>query len=210
MTIFRLNSSCRRIGHINCHDMKTIIGEPTLVDADFVYAAQRGGELTKSAISVIMGSSEWKSIEESDSFKSEAIVPTITTTVRRRSMGEVRVLPWRNAAVSGESPYYQFFLTISNTRAGIQDIHVIDDQIVFIPKLTESAYDALQNTMNERWVSQPPRATTHSQGEILLFDENTIHRPMAITDYGWLYTFTLTYSTRKPIPQCDVPTESTD
>lgn len=210
MTTFRLNSRCRRIGHVSCYDTKTIMGEVTLVDSDFIYAAQRGGPLTKSALSIIMESDEWKNIEESRPFKDGEIVPTITTIIRRVGMGDTRTLPWRNAAVSGESPYYQFFLTISNARSGVQDIHVVDDQIVFTPKADVSACDALQDTMNASWVSQPPRATTHSQGEILFFDENTIHRPMATTDYGWMYSFTLTYSTRKPIPQCDVPTESTD
>lgn len=182
--------------------------EPVLVDADFVYAAQRGGSITKSILAVIMESDEWKEIESSEAFINGELSPKVNTSAKWVNRAETICDRWENARLRGTYPFYGFNCIVSHVPWGLVDTVYVSDQIVL--DTDKPTLQALQKLMADRRANNPPQLAVHGCGEILYLDSETIYRPAMPHDFGWLFFFNLSYSDKQPIHQCDVLDNSTD
>jgi hypothetical protein len=187
------------------------MGETTLISADFIYAAQRGGCITQAIIAAIMDTAEWNDIEGSQAFVSGEIVPTVTVDVTHiKPTATPKKLRWTNQRVIGNTPYFGFLCTVTSMGCGVVDTAVISEAVTVSVKPDQAPNDALDEELQRLWTPTPPHVSVFSHNEILYVNEDAIILHYAPFSDGWMCTFKLEYSTKQPIHQCDVQTDAAD
>jgi len=153
-----------------------------------------------------MSSKEWQDVEIGDPVKSGKLFPSVTVRVNNIN-GRMfsSWAPWKTLPTisSTKTQEYRFTTILSNNRVGVQHVVFLDDDYscqLDLSKDQSEIAKRLDEDIVTNSVNHPPKIKIQTDGDLMFFDSQTIHKIMPPHNDGWLYTFELKYTGKQPEP----------
>ena len=175
--------------------------EPMLFGADLDFAREQGGPLTQMLIEKLMHCQEFKRAYSSSPFHNIVIDTRSTMTMR----GAYPSIPgWHcddvprgeqygQPDLSGIDEKTQHFLLLFSSVESHTCTEFVHKSLT-IDVDPENVWRSVNNAVEE----QKPETRSIKVGELVMFDQNAIHRAVATENPGWRWFARVSITTRKP------------